>query len=54
MTQYEEADEYCPYCDNHYVSTACHSELPAACWLAPTCDGGPASVMPISACLMWV
>lgn len=34
MTQYEEADEYCPYCDNHYVSTACHSELPAACWLA--------------------
>lgn len=22
MTQYEEADEYCPNCDNHYVSTA--------------------------------
>lgn len=22
MTQYEEADEYCPHCDNHYVSTA--------------------------------
>ena len=20
MTTYEEADEYCPHCDNHYVS----------------------------------
>ena len=20
MTQYEESDEYCPHCDNHYVS----------------------------------
>lgn len=19
MTQYEQADEYCPHCDNHYV-----------------------------------
>ena len=22
MTEYEESDEYCPHCDNHYVSVA--------------------------------
>ncbi len=22
MTVYEESDEYCPHCDNHYVSSA--------------------------------
>lgn len=22
MTQYEQEDEYCPHCDNHYVSKA--------------------------------
>jgi hypothetical protein len=24
MTAYEEADEYCPHCDNQYVSYSCH------------------------------
>lgn len=23
MTKYEESDEYCPNCDNHYVSHSC-------------------------------
>ena len=23
MTNYEESDEYCPHCDNHYVSSVC-------------------------------
>lgn len=22
LTAYEDSDEYCPHCDNHYVSTA--------------------------------
>lgn len=31
MSAYEESDEYCPHCDNHYVS----SDLcPALCMLS--------------------
>ncbi|KAI0752796.1 CHY zinc finger-domain-containing protein [Daedaleopsis nitida] len=25
MSEYDESDEYCPHCDNHYVSQALHS-----------------------------
>jgi hypothetical protein len=26
MREYEEADEYCPHCDNQYVSSSCGHE----------------------------
>lgn len=27
MTAYEDSDEYCPHCDNHYVSTSASEPL---------------------------
>lgn len=27
MTEYEESDEYCPHCDNHYVSPSAGSRM---------------------------
>lgn len=41
MAHYEEADEYCPHCDNHYVSTVGGEmtlPVPTVYRLESTCD----------------